>query len=298
MKEREEGKTSGLRRAQDEDPFADDDSPQELTAQSLESLKEGYSWVRAMQSRHPGWIPFPVEGFPFSLPLCGLADARVCLVSLAGIYLHGQKPFNISPGVVPSDLRRMRFRDQGDWSVREIPAGVESAELAVAHAHYDHSEADEDINCVFPLARLVELAEEGFVAEAAGIHYSLMGYVPAAANVLHTARTEIIPGLKRQGVDVVLISGGCELSHQSAALMQREIEAAGIPTVGVTLCRDITYHMQVPRAAALRFPLGNPFGASMDVSMQSRILRDALALVESVTAPGEILDLPYEWTNG
>jgi hypothetical protein len=46
---------------------------------------------------------------------------------------------------------------------------------------------------------------------------------------------------------------------------------------------------------ALRFPLGNPFGSSMDASMQARVLRDALSLIETVQTPGEIVTLPYDW---
>ena len=95
----------------------------------------------------------------------------------------------------------------------------------------------------------------------------------------------------------MVVSGGCELSHQSAGLIQRAIEAAGIPSVGVSVCPDITYRLQVPRAVALRFPLGNPFGAAMDAPMQARILKDALMLLDSVARPGEVVTLPYEWIN-
>jgi hypothetical protein len=65
-----------------------------------------------------------------------------------------------------------------------------------------------------------------------------------------------------------------------------------------TVQRDITYQLQAPRAVALRFPLGNPFGSSMDASMQTRILRDALAVLDSAKTPGEIVDLPYDWEKG
>jgi len=95
----------------------------------------------------------------------------------------------------------------------------------------------------------------------------------------------------------VVISGGCELSHQAAALIQREIESAGIPTVGISVCQDITYQLQVPRAVALAFPLGNPFGAPMDATMQSRVLRDALSLLPNAQTPGEIVRLPYDWVK-
>ncbi len=295
MAEREEARPAHLRRSPDDDDADSDDSSLPASIQSLHTLKPGYSWIRLLENRHPGWHLSRAEGYRFSLPARSLSDSRIALVSLAGVYLKGQKPFNTSPGVVTAEYRAMKFRDRGDWSVREIPVDCDSSKLLIAHAHYDHTEADEDINCVFPLSHLWELEIEGFIGECAPMHYSLMGYVPEVRLIVRTCVQQIIPGLRDAGVDAAVVSGGCELSHQSASLVQREIEAAGIPTVSVSVCRDITEQLQVPRAVALRFPLGNPFGAAMDTPMHSRILKDALTLLDTVQTPGEIVDLPYEW---
>jgi hypothetical protein len=35
----------------------------------------------------------------------------------------------------------------------------------------------------------------------------------------------------------------------------------------------------------------------MDASMQLRVLRDALTLIDTVKTPGEIVHLPYNWAN-
>lgn len=295
MRERDEGKPLSVRRALDDDSLRLADDAEPLTTQSLATLREGYSWVRELESRHPGWKLHPIEGFEFALPKKKVAQSRICLISLAGVYSKGQKPFNTSPSLVPPHLRSMRFRGRGDWSMREIAMDCAASDLAIAHAHYDHSDADEDINCVFPLARLRELELEEFIGSCAEAHYSMMGYAPDVAPILKTTAHDIIPRLHKQEVDAVVVSGGCELSHQAGALIQRSIEAAGIPTVSVSTCPDITYRLLVPRAAALRFPLGNPFGAPMDAPMQARILKDTLLLLDSVQTPGEVVTLPYEW---
>jgi D-proline reductase (dithiol) PrdB len=295
MKEKEEGRNSSPRRITHDDFERIDADPSPIPAQSLDSLRSGYSWIRALEMQYPGWHLYPVEGFPFCLPLKKLSESRICLVSLAGVYRRGQKPFSTSPGMIPAHLRAMRFKDEGDWSFREISLEADSTELVISHAHFDYTEADEDINCVFPLMRLVELEIEGFVGECANVHYTMMGFVPEVKLILDTVAVEIIPRIRNRKVDVVLVSGGCELSHQSAALIQREIEAAGIPTVGVSVCPDITERLQVPRAVVLRFPLGSPFGASMDTPMQLRILRDALSLIDTIKMPGDIVSLPYDW---
>jgi D-proline reductase (dithiol) PrdB len=295
MKEKEEGRTPSPRRLSDDEfqGIEEDSSP--VGAQSINSLRNGYSWIRVLETRYPGWHLHPVEGFSFASPQKKLSESKICLVSLAGVYRKGQKPFNTSAGMVPPQLRALRFKDRGDWSFREITLEADSIDLAIAHAHYDHSEADEDINCVFPMIRLVELEVEGFIGECTNAHYALMGFVPEVPLIVATVRKEIIPRLKERGVDAAVVSGGCELSHQSAALIQREIEAAGIPTVAITVCPDITERMQVPRSVALRFPMASPFGASMDTAMQLRVLRDALSLLETAKAPGEIVRLPYDW---
>ena len=297
MKEKDEGRPSSLRRVLEDEHLRGDEDTPPSTAQSLDTLKEGYSWVRVLETRYPGWHLASVDGFPFTLPVKSLSESRVCLISLAGVYRKGQKPFSTSPGVVPPQLRNMRFRDRGDWSLREIPVDADPMELEIAHAHYDHSDADEDITCVFPLVRLRELEVEDFIGECAEVHYGLMGYIPEVKSGLKTASDEIIPRLQQQKVDVVVISGGCELSHQTAGLIQREIESAGIPTVAISVCQDITYQLQAPRAVALGFPLGNPFGAPMDATMQSRVLRDALSLLPEAQTPGEIVRLPYDWVK-
>jgi len=49
------------------------------------------------------------------------------------------------------------------------------------------------------------------------------------------------------------------------------------------------------RSAFLNFPLGRQCGKPNDAALQSRILKDALTVLATATAPGEIVDLPYEW---
>ncbi len=81
-------------------------------------------------------------------------------------------------------------------------------------------------------------------------------------------------------------------------LVARVIEGAGIPTVLVSTGRDLTAQVMPPRSVFVNFPMGNPFGRPFDGAMQQRILRDALALVYTATAAGELVDLPYDWGEG
>ena len=84
------------------------------------------------------------------------------------------------------------------------------------------------------------------------------------------------------------------MCHQSVGLVQDVLERAGMATVSVTLRPDVTAGVNVPRAAYVRFPLGNPFGEAERPRHQRRILEDLLALVVSAAEP-TLLELPWRW---
>ncbi|PWU25223.1 MAG: hypothetical protein C5B48_02410 [Candidatus Rokuibacteriota bacterium] len=78
-------------------------------------------------------------------------------------------------------------------------------------------------------------------------------------------------------------------------LIQRAIEAAGIPTVGITLQKEITRQVKPPRALYLRYPFGHPMGEAFAVRQQRAILEAALATLETATAPGTIVEPGWQW---
>ncbi|HRJ44939.1 MAG: hypothetical protein KJZ86_21645 [Caldilineaceae bacterium] len=78
-------------------------------------------------------------------------------------------------------------------------------------------------------------------------------------------------------------------------LVAREIEAAGIPTIAVSLARDVTASVGVPRALFLRWPLGHPLGEANALLQQRTILYDCLGLLLTATAPGVIAEPGYRW---
>ncbi|MBI3962370.1 MAG: hypothetical protein HY335_06445 [Deinococcus sp.] len=78
-------------------------------------------------------------------------------------------------------------------------------------------------------------------------------------------------------------------------LIQRLIEAVGIPTVSVSIKRDITEQVRPPRAVFLKWPLGHPLGEPGQVDQQTTVLLDVLELLVTATEPGVIRDLPYRW---
>lgn len=62
-------------------------------------------------------------------------------------------------------------------------------------------------------------------------------------------------------------------------LIQSAIEKAGIPTVSITLLREITEQVRPPRALSVDRPLGYPLGAPHDAVLQRHIVMAALELL-------------------
>ena len=88
-----------------------------------------------------------------------LKDMTVAIVTAAGVHLKSDKPFNLA----------------GDTSYRAVPSTATDDELMVSHGGYDNTDVNRDINCMFPIDRLRELAEEGFIKDIAPNMYTCMG---------------------------------------------------------------------------------------------------------------------------
>jgi hypothetical protein len=78
-------------------------------------------------------------------------------------------------------------------------------------------------------------------------------------------------------------------------LAQREIEAAGISTVSLSMIPDFTGAPGVPRVAAIAYPISRPLGVPGDSEGQRAVLRAALAVLEDAEGPGTVKTLPFAW---
>ena len=125
-----------------------------------------------------------------------LSKATVAIVTAAGVHLKDQEPFNIAD-------------ELGDLTFRVIPEDADAQKLTVTHHHYDHADADEDINVVFPLEVLRDLKAEGFVRELARKHVGYMGYTMQLKAMYEGTAPEIANEIDRGSrADVVLLTGG------------------------------------------------------------------------------------------
>ncbi|MBI4301105.1 MAG: hypothetical protein HY664_00680 [Chloroflexi bacterium] len=66
-----------------------------------------------------------------------------------------------------------------------------------------------------------------------------------------------------------------------------------MPTVAIFVSKD--YAPIAPRVVYVRFPFGHPLGEPNRADRQGRVVLDALEGLNSITEPGTIIDLPYQW---
>jgi D-proline reductase (dithiol) PrdB len=125
-----------------------------------------------------------------------LSKSRISIVTAAGVHLREQEPFNIAD-------------EMGDLTYRLIAPETESSQLMVTHHHYDHADADADINVVFPLDALRDLEAEGFIGGLAAKHVGYMGYTMQLKAMYEGTAPQIANEIDRGGrADAVILTGG------------------------------------------------------------------------------------------
>lgn len=80
-------------------------------------------------------------------------------------------------------------------------------------------------------------------------------------------------------------------------LIQRVFDEAGIPTISLTVVREITEQVKPSRALYLEHPFGHTLGDVGEKALQRRILLECLEAAVRPAEPGTIHDLPYRWTK-
>lgn len=78
-------------------------------------------------------------------------------------------------------------------------------------------------------------------------------------------------------------------------LAAREIEAAGISTVCLSMIPALTAATGAPRVAAIEYPLSRPLGMVGDAAGQTAVMRKTLEVLADAPEYGTVIDLPFRW---
>lgn len=94
---------------------------------------------------------------------------------------------------------------RNDHRVDCIDHEVSSSDFQIHDSYYDHSDAEEDINCVFPLDRLREMAADGEIGAVAKHFWSgFMGRIYNRTQLIEESAPAFVDKLEEDHVDVLV----------------------------------------------------------------------------------------------
>ena len=135
---------------------------------------------------------FPVPTFddPAWVTPKPLSESKVAIVTSAAIHTTDDERFT-----------------QGDTGFRYVPR--EARDLVLGHwsPNFDRTGFALDLNVVFPIDRLEELAADGTIGSVAPRHIAFAGNQPDdVATIIHDSGPAAAAELKADGVDVVILT--------------------------------------------------------------------------------------------
>ena len=118
---------------------------------------------RTINERYPGSMIEKSDFVPLAEPRKLLSEARLTLISSCGVHSKSDPPLDVC-------------HPFGDFRFRRVPSSARHEDLIIHQLKYPHDDADLDINVIFPIERLQELAAEGVVGGLTGNFFSFIGY--------------------------------------------------------------------------------------------------------------------------
>jgi len=163
-----------------------------MTAPSNETgqLRPGL-WA-TINERYPGVMITKEDAVPLARLRQPLAGARLAFVSSAGVQPRGTLPFDVVHPV-------------GDYTFRRVPATASPADLAIHQLKYPTDGARRDLNVIFPIERLRELAAEGVLGGLTPQFFSFIGYNMDPERLERTLAEDLADAVQAVGADIALL---------------------------------------------------------------------------------------------
>ncbi|MEO7168600.1 MAG: glycine/sarcosine/betaine reductase selenoprotein B family protein [Spartobacteria bacterium] len=146
-----------------------------------------------VNERYPGSMIMKTDFIPLAKLSKPLSEARLAFVSTAGVQPKGTLPFDTVHPV-------------GDYTFRRVPSDSKPADLEIHQLKYPTSGANRDLNVIFPIERLQELANEGFIGSLTKNFYTFIGYNMDPERLERTLAEEIAAAVEAENADVALLA--------------------------------------------------------------------------------------------
>ncbi len=146
-----------------------------------------------INERYPGSMIHKESYVPLARLQKPLSEARLTFVSTAGVQPKGTLPFDTVHPI-------------GDYSFRPVPSHLKPSDLEIHQLKYPTAGATRDLNVIFPIERLQELANENVIGKLSDNFFSFIGYNMDAERLERTLAEEIADAVVADGADVALMS--------------------------------------------------------------------------------------------
>ena len=153
------------------------------------------TWIDRINQIHTGNADLRNNDVYLTIPQKSLSACKVGLFTTGGVHLKSDTPFDVDS-------------EHGDPSYRIVDMNANSTDLMITHTHYNHVEADKDINCIFPIDRLRELKDQGIIGEIAPYSYNIMGFNPDPSELINKTAPTLADKYSAVGVDLLFMTCG------------------------------------------------------------------------------------------
>jgi len=169
----------------------DDTRSDEVSDARGQQLRPGL-W-QTINERYPGVMIHKDDYISLAPLRKPLAESRLTFVSTAGVQPKGSLPFDVVHPV-------------GDYTFRRVPSNSKPSDLEIHQLKYPTAGAARDLNVIFPIERLQELASAGVIGDLAPSFFSFIGYNMDAERLEATLAEDIAEAVAADGCDVALLS--------------------------------------------------------------------------------------------
>lgn len=146
-----------------------------------------------VNERYPGSMITKEDYVPLSFLKKPLSESKLTFISTSGVQPVGTMPFDTVHPI-------------GDYTYRPVPSNLEPHELEIHQLKYPTVGANQDINVIFPIERLRELAQEGVIGGLTENFFSFIGYNMDPVQLEQKLAEDIADAAVRDQADIALLS--------------------------------------------------------------------------------------------
>lgn len=146
-----------------------------------------------INERYPGSMITKDDFVPLAPMTKPLSTCRLTFVSTAGVQPKTSVPFDTAHPI-------------GDYSFRRVPSSSTPSDLEIHQIKYPTVGARRDLNVIFPIERLQELAREGILGGLTESFFSFIGYNMDPERVERDQAVRIAEAVVADGADIALMA--------------------------------------------------------------------------------------------